>query len=420
MLNADDCRSGFPRIGPVSLTPARNASPEPTISARCYSRNVGSTYCNISVRGPDQSVVEQTILDCGASALLLETDRGLVVFPTMETAGELTQSLSKVADVVVLVAVHDSDFLFFSVLLSGELKGRWMTPPEAAAGLGDDNEGPEGINTMSPVPSLAALDPPDITRAANILEGKTPSVFADELHADLVDALGLPDEAVGQGRSYLQASINASDLQPDFLDRLTSVGVPLAPSSTDSDRDPPPFMLQFNPTWGDPDTATSPKFEWSSGSYPEVVANSDGEVLVEQIACFASVGSKTQTVHVGVQGPLFDEGLATLESIVIHQWEGSRTFKTTDGLGAVVSLTAQEVLDDQFQEFQRTQSSNGTVLRPSARDFEVSLVLSLHKTGAAGFHVTAQTPGLEESMGHTWIEAEVDGTGPLRIRTRMT
>lgn len=183
---------------------------------------MGSFYTNITLPGADDAAVFAWLDRAGRQAYVGVADGAVVVFDQAGEeqggahavlAGELTAALGGRA---LAVMVHDSDVLFLNAFEAGNLVLEREVPEGYfdAVGEFDDEEEEEeddegaalgGDETSEPTPDaeiLAALFGGDARRLAWILAADF--VFAEERHAALVEALGLPVLPVGLGYRYIE------------------------------------------------------------------------------------------------------------------------------------------------------------------------------------------------------------------------
>ena len=186
------------------------------------------TFCtNITLVGADPVAVEQLLVDAGRAAFVGSWDGDTVVYDERGEAQDgshaaLAQELSAVLGCVAVASLnHDDDILYLQVFERGEVRGEYNSAPDYFDDGGDGMAvGPDTAIDDIPRIGLAAgpdpqrwllgLDPAtlvrlvgrgDADRLAGIAAGD--ALFASDLHAEILDELGLPQAACGTGYRYL-------------------------------------------------------------------------------------------------------------------------------------------------------------------------------------------------------------------------
>lgn len=175
---------------------------------------MGSTYASVVVVGTSTDDVVGVLQ--GESAWVTPAvDGAVVVYAARDEAaigqGVTARRLSSALDAPVLDSVvFDSDFCVLQLVVGGDVTASIVAPPGAMEGYQEepDIDPDAGTGMDSDVdPSsfaaaaVAAFGRGDAAAAVQALESD--QVFAEEAHAQVLDALGLPVWAAGWGFKYL-------------------------------------------------------------------------------------------------------------------------------------------------------------------------------------------------------------------------
>lgn len=165
---------------------------------------MGSFYVNYTVRSADQAAVVKSLK--GRSAYVTPVKDGALVV-TDETAesqdvddvrkvGELLSTSLKTQ--VLAVLNHDDDMLWYGLFDKGRLTDEYNSAPDYFEG---GTSPPTGGDARK---LCAAFGRSGKESEVDRVLKKADYVVANERHGDLVEALGLPDYAVGCGFHYLE------------------------------------------------------------------------------------------------------------------------------------------------------------------------------------------------------------------------
>ncbi len=165
---------------------------------------MGSFYVNYTVRSGDQAAVVKSLK--GRSAYVTPVKDGAVV--VTDEAAE-TQEIDAVREVgellstslktqVLAVLNHDDDMLWVGLFDKGRLTDEYNSSPDYFEGGTSPPTGGDARKLCT------AFGRGDREKELDAVLKKKDYVFANERHADLVQALGLPDFAVGCGFKYLE------------------------------------------------------------------------------------------------------------------------------------------------------------------------------------------------------------------------
>jgi hypothetical protein len=170
---------------------------------------VGAFYTNLTLRGPSAERVVEAI--GGRRAFVSRTEGPCTVVLDQACESQNTEILSDLASQlstrlscpVFAVLIHDDDVLYFELWN----KGRRLDQYNSCPGYFDDV--PDGDQPSGGDAAVLAksFEVADATTIESILRrgGKDKFVVESERHQELVDALGIPDFAVGVGYNYAKA-----------------------------------------------------------------------------------------------------------------------------------------------------------------------------------------------------------------------
>lgn len=202
---------------------------------------MGSFCTNITLVGVDPDAVAPLLEQAGRAAYLGGAGGHTVVYDELGEAQDgshaaLAQELSAALGCVALASLnHDDDILYLQAFEDGEVRGEYnsapdhfddvdelvelgVVDPEPAAGPGAGGLGRERWNLgLDPARLVALVGTGDADSLAHV--AASDAVFASDLHAQLVEVLGLPAAAVGAGYRYLERGEVPTD-----LDGLRRVG----------------------------------------------------------------------------------------------------------------------------------------------------------------------------------------------------
>ena len=203
---------------------------------------MGNFYVNYTLRGPSQRAVGEML--AGRSSIVTPWQAGCtVVFDeeseeqNEEVIGELASKLSGAFHCPLLAVLnHDDDILGYQLYIDGELEDEYCSTPGYFAGMGDELENPggdplsiepEGGNAKKICDAFGAesiQQVETILRRRPLEDGYT---FAFERHQDLVEALRLPQFAVGCGFENVANDELPDDLSESDLLRTKDLTVPV-------------------------------------------------------------------------------------------------------------------------------------------------------------------------------------------------
>lgn len=166
---------------------------------------MGAFYSSVTVFGTDWETIAQV---CDRPAFIVTDTDTTVVFSEAddEGGGDLPEgALSAALGAVTLsVMVHDSDLLALFVHRDGELIVQGCVPdPDEYFGT----ESGEGSGALSGAVLVSALGRGDAAALDMALANDV--TFAEERHAAMLRALGLPTWSVGFGYRYIDADPDA-------------------------------------------------------------------------------------------------------------------------------------------------------------------------------------------------------------------
>jgi len=172
---------------------------------------MGNFYDTITIKGPDQAQIAAFLKAQGQSACITPTRSGVTVVACRDLQigeGFLVHRLSKELNCAVwCVQVHDSDIMYYSLYQNGSLVDEFDSDPsyfwsdEYIPARGGDAEamcaafGANDPETIEKVRKLITVPKqPDSTAGFNAeWRAQGGYVIAEERHADLIKALGLPE-----------------------------------------------------------------------------------------------------------------------------------------------------------------------------------------------------------------------------------
>jgi hypothetical protein len=166
---------------------------------------MGSFYTNVTLRHGDRDEVVSVLEGEGRTAFVSPVRSGCCVVFDAETEAQdaavlerLGQHLSRRLRCAALaVLIHDDDLLYYALHESGRLTDEYSSRPD----LFDGGEGPPegGVARALAAAFEARARTGDVERILHHAE----YALETERHAELVEALGLPDAAIGSGYRYI-------------------------------------------------------------------------------------------------------------------------------------------------------------------------------------------------------------------------
>lgn len=182
---------------------------------------MGASYTNITLKGPDQKQVGDFLDQENIAAYVAPAVGGITVVYDQASAhfdealltalaGKLSYSLDCVA---LAVSVYDSDILQYHLYLSGVLTDEYNSSPNYWGDEAEEISPTLGGDTEKLCAAFGAED--RISSVEEILRSHDSGyVFEEVRHADLADALSLPDYVVCAGFQTF-----AGDYAPEGLNR---------------------------------------------------------------------------------------------------------------------------------------------------------------------------------------------------------
>lgn len=174
---------------------------------------MGSFYVNITLRGPEQAMVEKTLAEEKRTAFVSPTVNRFTVVCDREcdaqdvrTIGQVASTLSEVLSCPAFAVLnHDDDIFWYQLYENGQLADEYDSCPDYFC-TGDGPSEPAGGNASKLCELMGGSDPSiveSILRNASYQDDGY--LFALERHQDLAAALGIPAFSVGLGYDYLSA-----------------------------------------------------------------------------------------------------------------------------------------------------------------------------------------------------------------------
>ncbi len=194
---------------------------------------MGSSYSNLTLRGPDPARVAAVLRGRGLEAYVGPAENGFtVVFESdaehdPDAMRRLAADLSEELGCAVLaVTVHDDDVLLYALCRGGAVLDEFDSAPGYPTSMSSPASGGNATVLCRTMGSPdAALGVKRVLRAA----AKSARYARESArHRDLAEALGLPSYGIGLGFGYVFQG-DAEDLE----ERLTWVGVDESPDEGD-------------------------------------------------------------------------------------------------------------------------------------------------------------------------------------------
>ncbi len=198
---------------------------------------MGSFYTNYTLRGPSPKAVAAAL--AGRSALVTPEQNGCVVVfdeesedQNQEVIAGLAAWLSEEFQCPLLAVLnHDDDILWYQLYLNGKLADEYDSSPgyfDADEDADHEPAGGDAEKLCQAFGSVKAKEMAAILRQGAFVEdGYT---FAMERHADLAEALGLPEFSVGVGFEYATMGELPDGL--DFRQLIKTKNLSLAETTT--------------------------------------------------------------------------------------------------------------------------------------------------------------------------------------------
>jgi hypothetical protein len=190
---------------------------------------MGNFYTNVTLRVSDDRPVIEYLTERRRNAFVSGPEKNaLVVFDSESEAQNysvlraLAADLSKWLDCTALAVLnHDDDVLLYTLAHQGRIIDDYNSAPDY---FDEDSSAKRGGDAKQ----LARLF--DASSRASEIEGLLAReagdddgfVFETERHALLVEALGLPECAIGAGYNYLEAEEYPADYDPEDFTRVGS------------------------------------------------------------------------------------------------------------------------------------------------------------------------------------------------------
>ena len=186
---------------------------------------MGSFYVNYTVRSADQAAVVQSLKE--RSAYVTPVKDGALVVTDEEAETQEIDAVREVGELlstslqtqVLAVLNHDDDMLWYGLFDKGRLTDEYNSWPDYFEG---GTSPPKGGDARKLCAAFGRggkeKEVEAVLREAS--RDDDGYVFAMERHADLVEALGLPDFAVGCGFKYVEEGELPEGLAADALVRV--------------------------------------------------------------------------------------------------------------------------------------------------------------------------------------------------------
>jgi hypothetical protein len=190
---------------------------------------MGNFYTNVTLRVSDDRPVIEYLTERRRNAFVSGAEKNAVVVFDSESEAQnysilrtLAADLSKWLDCVALAVMnHDDDVLLYTLAHRGRIIDEYNSAPDyfdaesLAKRGGDARQLARLFDASSRANEIEAL----LAREAGDEDG---FVFETERHGLLVEALGLPECAVGTGYNYLEAEEYPADYEPEDFTRVSS------------------------------------------------------------------------------------------------------------------------------------------------------------------------------------------------------
>lgn len=155
---------------------------------------MGSTYSNITLRGPAQEPVVQALTEAGMTAVVSPADQGVTVVydcrseEDPDVAAAVTRWLSRHFGCAAWgVYVYDSDVVLYTLCRGGEVLDQYDSSPGYP-----DTVGPPAGGNAAVLCREMQLKPADVAAVEHVLRRRRVT-FEERRHGDLMLELGPPD-----------------------------------------------------------------------------------------------------------------------------------------------------------------------------------------------------------------------------------
>jgi hypothetical protein len=182
---------------------------------------MGSTYTNMTVKGPSQEAVFAYVADRAAYVSAATSGCVVVLDQLSEWAPEyelltLATALSmRFSCPVLSVKIEDSDVMAYWLHRNGRLMD-WYNSFSGETAPGLMLQGPSGGKPSVLTTTFASGSPDRVAEILKTQHAVGPYASEDRRHADLVDQLLLPKFAVGLGYDYFCRGVASSATLPGF------------------------------------------------------------------------------------------------------------------------------------------------------------------------------------------------------------
>jgi hypothetical protein len=183
---------------------------------------MGNFYTNYALPGVTQSAVVAAL--AGRRAIVTPSvNKVVVVFDEQSESQDTAVITALAAELsakckcpVLAILNHDDDILWYGLFTDSKLSDEYNSCPDYFE-TSDESEGPIGGDAAK---LAAAFGSVDLEAIENSLRGSDDDyTFAIERHADLANALGLPECVVGGGYNAIEEGEIPAGLQADSLVR---------------------------------------------------------------------------------------------------------------------------------------------------------------------------------------------------------
>jgi hypothetical protein len=186
---------------------------------------MGSFYTNITLRGPSQEQIVETLTQLRKRAYVSPTINGFTVIceqrcDTQEISilHSLATSLSARFKCPTLAILnHDDDVLWYGLYNQGRAVDEYDSTPGYFEGRSSRPEGGDANKLCELMGGRNTAKVKSILRKSS--GGLRGYLFAAQRHEDLMRALGMPTFSVGLGYEYIERGELPPDLSRDTLKR---------------------------------------------------------------------------------------------------------------------------------------------------------------------------------------------------------
>lgn len=182
---------------------------------------MGNFYVNYTLRGPSQQAVADAFAE--RKAVIAPLHKGCVVAfdeksdrQDTDLIGNLASCLSSRFQCPVLAILnHDDDILWYQLYENGELTDQYDSTPGYFDPAAEPSP-PTGGNATKLVTAFGSTNPTGVDRVLRKSSFDDDGyVFAFERHAELMQALGLPDYGVGTAYASFERDELPEGLSPE-------------------------------------------------------------------------------------------------------------------------------------------------------------------------------------------------------------